>query len=586
MPAAVCAAGHWFTQPMSRLVVNPTMEAPSTPGLPGLAMPVDAAYYAGENPTRLPWLWGVAGVGAGGLQALVAGNATSTWRPSRLQEAASAGGGMLEAGLVFDGPDGLIQRLRVSGMHTPVALCGLMPDGATATWYPECSAVAWQTDDFGFALAVRGGTWEPSGNPRIWAIRVRDARDVAISARFQAWPKTGGAPQDALKALAEAASKRADVASFEAAAAAERNAWAERMARIPLPSDFTLRILPALGASPELIRRRYEEAWAFMLSDTLPPMPENDYPYPQLACGKPSLWGEGHPKARTSAQWESILGMPYLAAVEPDTAWSTFEGMMSLVDEKGTMGGEGLPSRHAETAWLLYSRTRDLHRLRRTYPAIKRLLLWKARDPRWIHVGETAENTKDSEFVSSAMMDMGFAAKIARALDMPQEAAFWTREQAELAADLRRWFWTAPGGDPYEWYDATTGRRWGKDSAWTLETLALPLPLLGAEQRDSLLRLFRRERDDTKPFLVPNLTKQPNLSLTRIGLSLHGKPGEAEAVSESQMRDITLADDFAETYNQQRPLHGTGVRPSLFGALNIIDGVLFHNHMALAGRDD
>ena len=200
-----------------------------------------------------------------------------------------------------------------------------------------------------------------------------------------------------------------------------------------------------------------------------------------------------------------------------------------------------------------------------------------------MHKDQTAAGTKDSEFVFSAMYDMGFAIRIAAALDMPAEAAFWSREQAGLAAAFRRWFWETPGGDPYEWYDAKTGNRWGKNSAWTLESLALPLPLLGAEQRDSLLRLFRRQRDDDKPFLVPNLTKQPNLSLTRIGLSLHGKPGEAEAMAEAQMRDVTLADDFAETYDQQRPLHGTGVRPSLFGALNIIDGVLFHNGMTLPG---
>jgi hypothetical protein len=566
---------HWFTQPMSRLVVNPFMDTPAPPGLPHPALPLHAAYYAGEYPTRLPFLWAFMG-GTGLAPPDVVGR-DEVWTPDRLVEIARLGSGGIETATVFDGTDGLIQRVRVSGPERAFVVAGVAPNGAVPAWDAAHQAVTWKTDALAFALAVPGGKFLATRPAGTWEVRVPPASAFVLAARL------GGPAARNTDALAERAARQATASAFDAAAASEKQAWAARLARVPHPKDFTLRVLPPMGVTPDAIRRRYEEAWAFVLSDTLPPMPENGYPYSQLACGKPSLWGEGHPKARASAQWESMIGMPYLAAAEPESAWDAFDGMMSLVDEHGAMGGEGLPSRHAETAWLLYSHTKDAERLRANYPAIKRLLLWKARDPRWVYKNQTAEGTKDSEFVFSAMYDIGFAEQIARSLDMPKEAAFWSREQAGLAADFRRWFWETPGGDPYEWYDAKTGKRWGKNSAWTLESLALPLPLLGAEQRDSLLRLSRRLRDDDKPFLIPNLTKQPNLSLPREGLALHGNPGEAEAVAESQMRDIAAADVFAETYDQGDPNLGTGVRPSLFGALNLIDGVLFHNGLTLPG---
>lgn len=583
----VAEARHWFTQPMSRLVVNPTMDTPAPPGLPEPALPLHAAYYAGEKPARLPFLWGFLEADRSAPDDIVRATGAPTFHSlgSRRDAYVYWDGGThsgvdtVSLETVFDGPNGLIQT--IGGMaRAPVIITGIAPEGGRPVWDSRRHTVTWSTAKMAFALAIPGGRGLPVHNPRTWAVALPSdfALNVVISARFAVQP-------DDMDALARTAARRATRTAFVAAREAGRKAWDKRMVRIPHPTDFTLRILDPMGATPEAIRHRYEEAWAFILSDTLPSMPENGFPYPQLACGKPSLWSEGHPKARASAQWESILGIQYLAAVDPETAWRAFEGLMSLVDKDGSMGGEGLPSRHAETAWMLYSRTRDAGRLRAAYPAIKRLLQWKARDPRWIFMGATQPSVKDSEFVSSAILDMGYAMKITDALKLPADTSYWKREQTQLAADFRRWFWEEPGGDPYEWVDTKTGKRWGKNSPWNLESLALPLPLLGDSQRDSLLRLFQSERDDDKPFLISNLSKQPNLSLTRIGLTLHGKPSEADAVAEAQMRDITLADDFAETYDQQRPLHGTGVRPSLFGALNIIDGVLFHNGMTVSGRD-
>jgi hypothetical protein len=577
-------APHWFTQPMSRLVVNPFMATPAPVGVPEPGLPVHAAYYAGEYPATLPFLWGwrvggkarpVAIDDVQGIEPLL--QTSASWAPSRLNAVAD-GATRMETDLVFSGTDGLIQRMRTTGRERGLIVMGSAPAGATPAWDAARHAVTWHTEAMAFALAVPDGRWIPTGSASTWAVGIDASGETVVSARFAPLPVDVGT------LAAAAAGEVRTPEAFDVARLSEEAAWSARLARIPRATDFTLRILDADGVTPDAIRRRYDEAWAFILSDTLPPMPENGFPYPQVACGKPSLWGEGHPRARASAQWESVLGIQYLAIAEPDVAWDAFDGMMSLVDAEGTMNGEGLPSRHAETAWALYSRTGALDRLRANYPAIRRLLLWKARDPRWMHKGATGENTKDSEFVSSAMKDMGFAAKVALALDMPGEAAFWRRGQAELAADMRRWFWESPGGDPYEWYDADTGRRWGKDSSWTLESLALPIELLGAPQRDSLLRLFRAGRDDAKPFLVGNLTKQPNLSPTRDGLALHGRPEEAAALAEAQMRDITRADSFAETYNQETPLLGTGVRPSLFGALNIVDGVMYHNRLSLPGQ--
>jgi hypothetical protein len=93
-----------------------------------------------------------------------------------------------------------------------------------------------------------------------------------------------------------------------------------------------------------------------------------------------------------------------------------------------------------------------------------------------------------------------------------------------------------------------------------------------------LLGLFRgMARPDEIPFLVPALAGFPKYNYTLRGIWQYGTPREAAQMAESAMRDVTLAGEFSENYNQSFPPTVNGVIPSVFGAAQIIDGVLWRN---------
>ncbi|MEA5053827.1 MAG: hypothetical protein VB093_10345, partial [Propionicimonas sp.] len=108
-----------------------------------------------------------------------------------------------------------------------------------------------------------------------------------------------------------------------------------------------------------LVRTSYYRAFAGLYANVLPPQPETGFGFPTIATGKGSMWNFGAPGARSAAAWETFLASQFLAYADSDLAWSCFNGMMSLVDDAGSLAGESLPSRKAQTAWVLYSLTGD-----------------------------------------------------------------------------------------------------------------------------------------------------------------------------------------------------------------------------------
>ena len=410
---------------------------------------------------------------------------------------------------------------------------------------------------------------KPGTRSGVWAVAVDDLKagdEIAVEARFvpNGEKLPDSAPDLSIVKVREALKHReAD--------------WDKRLATVPQPMSFDLRRVDAKGVKSDAIRRMYYNAWVFLLSDTLPPMPENDYAYPQVACGKPSLWAEGHPKSRPSAQWESFIGMQFLGWADPEAGLASFEGLMTLVDKDGILGGEGLPSRHAQTAWMLYKATGDAKRLAKTYPALKRMLLWKISDPRWVYRGLTPENWKDFDFVAHALIDAGFATRIANALNMPEEEALWRAKIKELGASADKWFYDDNGTGPYEIYDGNARTRGALHAAWNLQAIALPKGVLTDAHAKSNLDLFKSMFKPNEPFAGTNLCKHPTYEFTMLGAWRHGLSDDAAVMAEAIMREITMAAEFAECYSFTFPPNPEGVIPSLFGVANIIDGTLWHN---------
>lgn len=479
-------------------------------------------------------------------------------------------------------PDGstVAQRLRITRPGTGrLRLTGQFRNGIVQ-WDAAQHALTLVGKDYHAVVAVsRPAHWlGVNASSAVWSLvfsNLKSGDEIVVAARFA--PTPGGS-----EATRQDARRLAVPAAFAAALRRQESAWNQRLSHVPRPRNFTPRTVPSLGVSAADVRRTYYRAWSFLLADTLPPMPENHFPFPQCACGKPSLWAEGAPQSRPSAQWESFLAMQALALVDPQTAWAALEGQLTQMGPDGSINGEGLPACHMQTAWVLFSATGDRGRLQKDYPALKKLLQWKISDPRWIFKGSTPPGMKDNEFVVHALSDTDYAGRIAAALHKPEEVAYWRGQRTGLADNFHRWFWQAPAGPMFRIYETNGDKRSGPNQAWNLQALTLGPDILTLPERDNLLTQFRAAARPEQPFLVPNLSRFPNAEPTRKGLRLYGFDTEAMQLADAGMRDVTRAGEFSETYTDDagRPIPD-GVRPSVFGARHAIDDVLWHNGIVL-----
>ncbi|MCE5315057.1 MAG: hypothetical protein ABFD49_11035 [Armatimonadota bacterium] len=596
-------APRWLSAPYSRLVVNPT-------GWFGGAAPDEAAprelsdslstglgYSVGEYPVRLPTFWNWSVGSDTEKKSLV--ETGHTWFPHKIVVSAKTieQPGEVETVTCLSDNSTVCQLLKVRSIesHT-LFLRGYLARGEII-WNEEKQALTLKRDLFSvtvtFSRRVRWlgeskvneelDTWyqqKIQAVGGIWSVAfdgVKPGAEIVVSARFRLAAECDESEVTPTIVSPSAAAFRKTVKDSEAN-------WNRELQSVPHPTNFTLRLIDSKSVTPDRIRQMYYRAWAFLIGDILPPMPERGYLYPQFATGKSSLWAGGHAKAPESAQWESFFAMQLYALVDPECAWQAFEGMMSLVDEQGTFNGESLPSRHVQTAWVLYSLTGDKSRLKLVYPAMKRLLVWKASDPRWLYMNLTAEGTKDADFVVSALMDMQYMIRVCRALDMSQEVDYWNNQIRELADNYHRWFFPRPGGEAYLVYSEKDQENvpHGKSRTWCLQGITLPPGILWRSDRNTLLSLYRSEMNKDTPFLISYFSKYPHQQFLADGLSFYGFYDDASIIGETAMRDVARAGDFGEVYSEAECPKAEGVVPSVFGAANIIDFTLRHNGVAVS----
>ncbi len=359
------AAVRWMSLPASRIVVNPNILEPvPLPGGLAPCLATDLAYYAGEYPIKLPcfWAWQTG-------DTVIA--KSETWAPHALESSATTATPAVKIDTTtFLRDEATLTQIAhiVESDASAVTLVGQVE--GRVTFDAGRNAVIVKSERYTARISIsRPAEWlgdSSKDDLRVWKVSIGNLNagdEIVVEARFA--PKGEKLPEVAPDFSPE---------SVREALTTREAEWNRLLGTLPHPLDFELRLVDAKGVTPDAIRRMYYKAWVFLLQDTLPPMPENGYPYPQVCCGKPSLWAEGHPKSRPSAQWESMIGMQFLSWVDPEAAWRSFEGMMTLVDENGILGGEGLPSRHVQTAWTVYCATGDTARLRNVYPALKRML--------------------------------------------------------------------------------------------------------------------------------------------------------------------------------------------------------------------
>ncbi|MDL2256060.1 hypothetical protein LJC44_03650 [Parabacteroides sp. OttesenSCG-928-G06] len=350
--------------------------------------------------------------------------------------------------------------------------------------------------------------------------------------------------------------------------------WDIFLANLPHPHDFTLHTIDSKGVTSEQVRLMYYKAWVFLAQSVLTPDPEH-YPYFQIVTGKPSLWDQAHENSPFSAAWESFVGMQLYGYIDPQISWSALKGMLSLVDESGMLGGESLPSKKAETAWILYQLSEDKNALREVYPALTRYLNWRITQPRWIYRNQTPENEKDAEFVVEALTDIKYMSSIATALGLDADAGIWKNKYEQLYRDYLGWFWKTPQSLPVQHVNQYKKR----DTNVIQITTGLFVEELSGDYYDSMLGLFYKHYDTDKPFAGFTAAKYPDVSYTVYGLIEKNKTELACGLLEANIRDIIISNVFAETYLIKDSIGvPSGVRPSIFGMASIIDFVLLKNN--------
>jgi len=517
------------------------------------------------------------------------------WEPHRIVSPLTFGGSIrAECTTALPDAQTVAQRLRIVQAESGrLRLTGRVGDG-TVRWDAVRHALLLQGANYHAVLVLsRPARWlgvRPSalkwrmgrGTPGargVWALGLdglRTGEEVVVAARFA--PTAVG--WETTRAGAQA---QATPAAFAAALTRQEALWDKRLASVPRPLDFTPRSVDAKGVTAADVRRSYGRAWVFFFADTLPPMPENGFPYPQVCAGKPSLWTNGAPHSEETAAWDSVVAMQALALTEPSTSWEAAQGILSQIGPDGYLAGEALPGGFAQTFWLLNRQTGDLARLRRVYPNWKRYMLWKIAHPRWVNPNRSRADVKpsmqkDNEYVVHEIVDMGYAVKIANALGMPEEAAFWQGQRRQAIADYQRWF-LPPGDAVYRIYTSETDRG-GRDLSWGVKGLQFASDLLPLPARDTLLAVFRRNFSLKRPFGISQ-NRFGDIEPITLGLFRSGQVSYARQMADLALRDVTRAGDFSEDYSQGSPPVPSGVRPSSFGARLMTDGVLWHNGVVL-----
>lgn len=593
---------RWLTVKNSRIVLNPYDFKESTTEVQqsdAPELPLAAGYFAHNTVAILPDLLFVYGRGkgsSGGTQSgegLVASvKHRIAWRPYALDFDASWSSGTRIQGFdVFHDANSVTRLIRVS--DTPIG----SPDGAEIVVggaydgdpaFDQSNGVLTITGtEMSYAIALGAGRTvryyatrpdlqapgpelEHPGDHGYWAVDLAGT-DQAIGIGFA----YRGEDAD----VAARAQQASTLSGADADRTSRRDDIGTMLDRVPRPKSFALPDVPSNGVTAKDVQIAYYRAFTFFQLNVLPPAPEVGYDYPQVATGKPSAWNFGADDARASASWDSLLAIQYYAYVDPETAWLSFQGLMSLVDSEGRLGGESLPSRKAQTAWILYAVTGDRQRLSSVYAQLRRYLLWAEANPRWILGDYDVADEKDLEFVASLLVDFDYARQIADVLGNTSDAAFWQHHRAALLARCTSWFFPGGGEILQHHYTNHSNGDSGGNTLWV--TTALHVRGLGGSERKSLLKRFDSAFDPKKPlcgWYDPDV-KAPDVTYTAYGLIDVGRATTASEFVQGMLRGIVASRSFAEVYSidANRTPIGTGVRPSTFGPFNIIDFVWILN---------
>ncbi|GAA2530087.1 hypothetical protein [Rarobacter incanus] len=560
---------------------------------------------------------------------VVATETAPTWSPSAERFTASYEGGQALTGTdVFADLDAVTRRIDATGAADRILVGGITQ--GSMTWNPSTRQIITGTADYaqaitippgatvGFGNSIAGATAEqPVASDRAWAVTMDPGTvfQVGIALSPISRSQTYASNMTASSARETAAQRSAAAAAIDVAGriADLDGAWDDFLARVPAPADFSLHETKAYGVTADSVRAAYYRAWINLEQNILPATPETNSLSRQLGTGKASGWMSGIPGAKNVATWDTLVGLQALVYADPQAAWESFTGIMNFVQPEGsayageitndpTQGGEVLPSRKAQTAWVLYNATGDRATLEEIYPALTRVLRFAKTNLHWTVKDRGIYNydQRDSEFVTSLIIDLDYAQKISALLGKSADEAQWQSDQQYLYRKLDDWFMQSGSfvqkvklaGNS----DDDAVQQVVSAGNASVAATSLALPGLSAATRAALLDRFEgayNGGDYQWAGLGDNL-KGPNANYIVRALldtsNVLGGATKATAFTEAIIRDVVRSGWFAEVYQgdgngtSDKPLVD-GVRPSLFGIAEFIDSVWASNGYRLSSGE-
>ncbi|WP_142111839.1 hypothetical protein [Rarobacter incanus] len=466
------------------------------------------------------------------------------------------------------------------------------------TTYPDAMVTAIALP-VGATPVFDGGAAVPSGSSGQWHISIPAGTSAAVGVAMIARTGTVEDAVAAAKAQAVVAIKdpTADLAT-------QHQWWDDYLARVPAAQDYSLHGVDTDGVTADQIRSMYYLGWVTLEMNVMPATPETGNKFASVGTGMASLYDTGTIGVSNSASWDSLLGAQQLVHVDPENAWQTFEGMMALVAPDGKLAGESLPSRKAQTAWILYQATGDKNRLAAVYDPLARHMRWEEENMRWMSTDHDETDEVDSEFTASLYYDLAYAEKISRVLGKTADAEEWVQGRTRLAATYQDLFFPEAGRDRgfttvqkvyldtsrtsapagiTVFKDPATGR-WTDAGHQFYTSTAMVVDQLDAQHMGWVVDRFNSEYDANRQFagLARVAQKAPDAQLVTYGLLSRGDSDRAATFINATIRDTVLSKWFAEVYREggsgrDKTPQVSGVRPSIFGVTNLIEDVWINN---------
>lgn len=349
--------------------------------------------------------------------------------------------------------------------------------------------------------------------------------------------------------------------------------WNRLLSNVPLPQTFALYNMEGNGIGEADIRSYYYRSWTMVISNLLPA--NENFEYRSLSLGKASMWASGSPESKYSCIWESLYGTQMYAFVDPGIAWELCLGSMSTIPEDGNIQGESLPSNKAQTVWICYTAQNDREKLEECVEPLTNYLNWRFENPRWILAG-AHDNTyeKDIDFVAAYLVDLKFMIKICTELGNTDDVEYWQTKADEMYNNMCEWFFA--GDEPVQRYFTNDNSTEAGTPLWVSKSLWCDE--LSGDELEKVLNFTIAQFDPNKAFAGYGSVKYDDWAYTLYGLVRNGRADIAGDMVQALLRDIPRSGFIGELYNSVwRGTVCEGVRPSLFGAILMIDNVWLMN---------